>query len=74
MTLCVDYFFDLEDVDTGRGCHRNLLCLSFLTVRIQSLIPLQKKLPCLLQSAKACIMDFPVVSGDTTEDLYDPRA
>lgn len=35
----------------GRGCYRNLVCLSFPTVNLRSSIPLQKKLPCLYLQA-----------------------
>ena len=52
----------------SRGSHRNFLCTSFSTLSLQSLIQLQKKPPCLLQSSEAQVMDFHLVSVDSTDD------
>ena len=38
----------------------------------QSSLPVQKKLPCPLQSAGARFMDFHMVSGDSTDHGYPP--
>lgn len=48
----------------GEGCGRSLLCLSFLTMNLQSSVLLQKKLSCHLQVVVAHIMDFHIVFGD----------
>ena len=53
----------LSFIDSGRGCHRSLLCLPFSTVRLQSLILQQKILRCPLQSKATWLMNFQTVSG-----------